>query len=90
MKSNIELYVEIMKKLDFDHDIDHYITINVNGGHVKLIGSVGSAFEKRLIQKVIANTEGVLRIINELIIDQHAKFRLSDVSIAHAEVSSMR
>lgn len=90
MKTNNQLYTDIMEKLEFEPTIDaSKITVAVHDGVVTLGGTVGNYVEKRAVERAINSLHHVKGIANELEVNLLESFRRSDVDIAKAVIDSL-
>ncbi|UUM20737.1 BON domain-containing protein [Mycoavidus sp. SF9855] len=91
MKTNAQLYEDIMDKLDFEPSVNaSNITVAVNGEVVVLGGTVGSLFEKHTAERAIKSIAGVKAVANELRVELASQYRVSDVDIANAAVNALK
>ncbi len=91
MKTNAQLYEDIMDKLDFEPSVNSSnITVAVNGEVVVLGGTVGSLFEKHAAERAIKSIAGVKAVANELRVELASQYRVSDVDIANAAVNALK
>lgn len=85
MKSDEQLYTDIMEKLKFEPDINvSNITLAIHEGIVTLTGNVGHYAQKRRIERAVRYVQGVKGIANELKVDLMASLQRSDTDIAKA------
>lgn len=91
MKTDSQLYSEIMEKLEFDPVIDPaHITLSVHEGIVTLRGFVKHFVEKRAAEQAVRNVEGVQGIADELEINLHESLKRSDTDIAQAAIHTLQ
>lgn len=91
MKTNAQLYEDIMEKLEFEPSLDHTnITIATNEGVVTLGGTVGSLLEKHIAERAVKSVSGVKAVVNELEVELGAKTRFSDTDLANAALNALR
>ncbi|UAW64893.1 BON domain-containing protein [Mycoavidus sp. HKI] len=91
MKTNAQLYEDIMDKLEFEPSVHgSNITVAVNGEVVVLDGKVGSLFEKHAAERAIKSIAGVKAVANELRVELASQYRVSDVDIANAAVNALK
>ena len=90
MKTNSELYNDVMKKLDFEPAVDATnITVAVHVGIVTLGGTVGTYTEKRAAERAVRSLDGVKAVANELTVALLQIYQRSDADIAKAAVDSL-
>ncbi len=85
MKTDAQLYEDIMDKLDYEPSVDaSNITIAVNREVVVLGVTVSSLLEKYSAERAIRSIAGVKAVANELCVEIDAQYRTSDADIANA------
>jgi osmotically-inducible protein OsmY len=90
MKTDSQLYTDIMEKLEFEPAIDSTnITISVHEGVVTIGGSVESYAEKRAVQRSIRRIEGVKGLANEIEVTLNLERKPSDSEIASTAVHAL-
>ncbi|MFC3907526.1 BON domain-containing protein [Legionella dresdenensis] len=83
MKTDSQLYTEIMEKLEFEPAIHPtHITLAVREGIVTLTGTVGHYPEKRKVERAVRGIEGVRGIVNDLAVNLIASLQRNDTDIA--------
>ncbi len=88
MKTNAQLYEDIMEKLKFEPSVNASdITIAVNGEVVTLGGKVSSLFEKYVAERAVKSISGVKGIANEIKVELSSQHKLSDADIANTAVN---
>ena len=91
MKTDAQLYEDIMDKLAYEPSVDaSNITIAANGEVVILGGTVGSLFEKYSAERAIRSVAGVKAVANELHVEVDTRYRVSDVDIANAAANALK
>jgi len=85
MKTDSQLYNDIIDKLEFEPMIDPVkITIGIHEGVVTLRGIVGSHAEKKIIERAINSLHGIKAVANDLEVNLFDKFKRGDADIAKA------
>ncbi len=88
MKTNAQLYEDIMEKLKFEPSVNaSHITIAVNGEVVTLGGNVSSLFEKYVAERAVKSISGVKGLANEIKVELPSQHKLSDTDIANNAVN---
>jgi len=91
MRTNEEIYTDIMDKLDFEPSLDNSnIAIAVKDGVVMLSGTVNNLLEKRIAERAVKSIADVKAIANELEVNIAAKFQHSDAELASAAVNALQ
>ncbi|MCX8567230.1 MAG: Osmotically-inducible protein OsmY, contains BON domain [Glomeribacter sp. 1016415] len=91
MKSNAQLYEDVMDKLNFEPSVNaSNITIAINGEVVVLGGTVNNLFEKHAAERAVKSIAGVKAVANELQIELGTQHRRPDVDIANAAVNALK
>lgn len=90
MKSNAELYNDIMDKFNVTPNLNHRnITISVDNGLVTMAGVVKSFFEKQVAERSVKSVFGVKGIANDLEINLVETLRFSDADLAKAALEAL-
>jgi osmotically-inducible protein OsmY len=90
MKTNAELYDDVMDKLKMTPSLKHEdITIAIDGGLVTVAGTVRYLFEKLVAERVIKSIIGVKGIANELEVNLPASLQRSDTDIAKSAIQAL-
>jgi len=90
VKSNAELYQDIMDKLEFEPSLDSSgIAVRVENDVVTLNGIVGSFLEKHVAERTVKTVSGVKGIANDLQVRLLSHREKSDTDIAKAAVNAL-
>lgn len=90
MKTESQLYTEIMEKLEFEPTISpSHITLAVHEGIVTLKGAVSHYAEKRKAERAVRGIEGVKGIVNDLEVNLIASLQRNDTDIAKAVINAL-
>ncbi len=90
MKTDAQLYEDIMAKLKFEPSLDaSNITVAIDGKVVTLGGKVSSLLEKHAAERAVKNIAGVKGVANELEVELASRYRVSDAAIANAAVNAL-
>lgn len=91
MKTNAELYQDIIDKLEFEPSLDaSEIAVRVEDDIVTLSGTVGNFWEKHAAERAVKNVSGVKGIANDLQIKLRSFWEKSDTDIAQAAVNALK
>lgn len=91
MKTNAQLYQDIMGKLEFEPSLDASdIAVRVENDIVTLNGTVGTLWEKYAAERAVKNVNGVKGIANELKVQLRGTWQKSDSDIARAAVDVLK
>lgn len=91
MKTNAQLYEDIMEKLKFEPSVNaSQITVASDGEVVTLGGKVCNLFEKYAAERAVKSISGVKGVANELEVELTSHYRLSDTDIANAAVNLLK
>ncbi|MBJ7264807.1 MAG: BON domain-containing protein [Burkholderiaceae bacterium] len=91
MKTNAELYQDIIDKLEFEPSLDaSEIAVRIEGDIVTLSGTVGNFWEKHAAERAVKNVSGVKGIANDLQIKLRSFWEKSDTDIAQAAVNALK
>jgi osmotically-inducible protein OsmY len=90
MKTDIELHADVLKELAWDPRVrENEIGVVVNGGIVRLGGSVGSYAEKTTAERIVEHVAGVRAVANELRVAIPEGAGRTDAAIARQVVDSL-
>lgn len=91
MKTDNELYRDVMEKLDFEPMIDpSKITVAIHDGIVTLGGFVRSNAEKHAVERAVTSMYGVKGVANELEVNLLESYKRSDADIAKAAIEALK
>lgn len=90
MKTDNQLYAEIMDKLEFEPDINpSNMTLSIHEGIVTLEGTVSQYIEKRAIERAVRGIRGVKGIANELEVNLETSLKRTDVDIVYSALNAL-
>lgn len=91
MKSNEELYKDVVEKLTFDHWLHaNNVIVGVKDGVVTLTGTVDTYNDIWAIEEAVKTVRGVKAIVNELKVKLPDSHKRSDAEIAQAIVNAWK
>jgi osmotically-inducible protein OsmY len=91
MKTNAELYQNIIDKLEFEPSLDAAeIAVRIENDIVTLSGTVGNFWEKHAAERAVKNVLGVKGIANDLQVKLRSYWEKSDTDIAQAAVNALK
>lgn len=90
MKSDTDLYADVVEELKEDPSIDSSrIAIGVRDGIVTLTGTVPSYWQKMEAESVVKRVSGVRAVANDLTVEIPSEHQRDDVDIAAAAVQAL-
>lgn len=90
MKTNIQLYQDIMDKLEFEPSLDiANLTVAIHDGTVTLRGTIKNYLDKWRIIQAIKSITGVKAIADEIQVNISSSFQRSDTEIAEAALNAI-
>jgi osmotically-inducible protein OsmY len=91
MKTNAELYQDIIDKLEFEPSLDASgIAVRIENDIVTLSGTVGNFWEKHAAERAVKNVSGVKGVANDLQVKLRSYWEKSDTDIAQAAVNALK
>jgi osmotically-inducible protein OsmY len=90
MKTDSQLYNDVLNKLEFEPDIDDKkLAISIHEGIVTLGGVVNKYNEKVAAERAVKSVFGVKGVANEIAIESVPQYQRDDVSIAKSAVKAL-
>lgn len=90
MKTNTELYDDVMEKLKMTPNLNHnHITIATDNGLVTIVGTVRYFYEKLVAERAIKSIVGVKGVVNDLEVNLPESLKISDTDIAKSAMQAL-